>query len=822
MLRRVPTTSDGKVVSKLLESTKINNPFKPPTPSVDRIQPQRKRKRVSYKGQELDGSDSEDENGPKRKQRKGDRDKDGNYHNEEELLAATKKYPVYRPTPFEQISSRRFSMPSMTNKDGQMVALIPTNVALGIRPPAKLIPRPLHDPMDGHAIVLYDPTIDDRETDEEKKEREKEEARERLAKEAREKTAGMFNPHKSLRDMLGEGKEKKHTVDKVPVVIDPRLTKVLRPHQVEGVKFLYKCTTGMLADNQYGCIMADEMGLGKTLQCIALLWTLLKQSPHAGKPAIEKCIIACPSSLVKNWANELVKWLGKDALAAMAVDGKGGKADLLEKVARWVAARGRNVTQPVMIVSYETLRTLSAHLANCSIGLLLCDEGHRLKNSDSLTFQALNALDVKRRVILTGTPIQNDLTEYFSLLNFANPNFLGSKNDFRKNFENHIIRGRDSDASDRIKAESEKKLKELGGLVTKFIIRRTNDLLSKYLPVKYEQVVFCALSDLQLELYRLFIKSPEIQALLRGKDSQPLKAINLLKKLCNHPELLKLPEDLKGCDDLLPEDFPRGDTMSKNRGGNQLVRCEWGGKFLVLERFLHHLRTHTKDKIVLISNYTQTLDLFEKLCRSKRYGFFRLDGTMTITKRQKLVDQFNDPESKEFIFLLSSKAGGCGINLIGANRLILFDPGNWNPAADQQALARVWRDGQKKECFVYRFISTGTIEEKIFQRQANKQALSSAVVDEKEDIERHFSVDALRKLFIFNEGTLCETHETFKCKRCKDGKQIAKAAAMLYGDASSWNHFTNAELKNNHDDLLRAEVGLKEVSFVFQYISHFT
>ncbi|KAJ3821342.1 DNA repair protein, SNF2 family [Lentinula raphanica] len=816
MLRRAPTTADGRVVDRLQESTRINKPFRPPsfTTNNERVQPQRKRKRVSYKEQG-DGSDSEDD-GPskKKKQKKDDRD----YMNEDELLAAVKQYPVFKPKPFDQV--RRFSMPSMRNKDGQTVVLVPSNVSLGIRPQAKLIPRPLHDPMEDHAIVLYDPTIDDRETEEEKMEREKLEAKEKAMKEAEAKVAGMYNPHKSLKVLLGEGKDKKEKAKKVPVVIDPRLSKVLRPHQVEGVKFLYKCTTGMMVDNQYGCIMADEMGLGKTLQCIALLWTLIKQSPHAGKPSIEKCIIACPSSLVKNWANELVKWLGADAINALAVDGKGGKAELLPKVAQWVAAGGRNVIQPVMIVSYETLRTLTAYLTNCKIGLLLCDEGHRLKNSESLTFQALNSLDVKRRVILTGTPIQNDLSEYFSLLNFANPNYLGSKNDFKKNFENLIIRGRDASASDSVKAESEKKLKELGGLVTKFIIRRTNDLLSKYLPVKYEQVVFCGLSDFQLSLYRLFISSPEIKALLRGTESQPLKAINILKKLCNHPELLNLPQDLKGSDHLIPEGFCGAGQAANSRGRNsQTVRCDWSGKFLVLERFLHQLRTQTNDKIVLISNYTQTLDLFEKLCRSKKYGFFRLDGTMSITKRQKLVDQFNNPEGKEFIFLLSSKAGGCGINLIGANRLILFDP-DWNPAADQQALARVWRDGQKKECFVYRFISTGTIEEKIFQRQANKQALSSAVVDEKEDTERHFTLDALRQLFLFNEKTLCETHETFKCKRCKNGRQLIKAPALLYGDASTWNHFTNEELKGNHDDLLRAEVGLPEVSFVFQYISH--
>ncbi|PPQ76213.1 hypothetical protein CVT24_008945 [Panaeolus cyanescens] len=815
MLRRVPTTSDGTKLDRLQESSRINKPFKPPTSTTPvHVQPARKRKRVSYKGQDAEESDSETERS-KKKQKKNV-DKDGIYHNEEELLAAIPKYPVYSVKPFNEVSHRRFSLPTMTTKDGKTVSLMASNVSLGIRPPAKVIPRPLHDPMEDHAIVLYDPTIDDRETDEERKEREKEEAKLRAEKEAQEKTAGLYNPHKSLKALLGETSAKQE-ITKVPVVIDPRLSKVLRPHQIEGVKFLYRCTTGMIVENQYGCIMADEMGLGKTLQCIALLWTLLKQSPRAGKPTIEKCIIVCPSSLVKNWANELVKWLGAGTVTPLAVDGKGSKADTLAAVARWIAARGRNVTQPVMIVSYETLRTLTAYLANCEVGLLLCDEGHRLKNSENQTFQALNGLKVNRRVILTGTPIQNDLSEYFSLLNFANPNLLGSKNEFRKNFENAIIRGRDALASDAVKAESEKKLKELGALVMKFIIRRTNDLLSKYLPVKYEQVVFCGLSDFQLSLYRLFLTSPEIRALLRGQDSQPLKAINILKKLCNHPELLDLPNDLKGSDHLIPDGFCGAGSTSKGR--NQGVRCDWSGKFIVLERFLHQIRTTTDDKIVLISNYTQTLDLFEKLCRSKKYGFFRLDGSMTINKRQKLVDQFNDPNGKEFIFLLSSKAGGCGINLIGANRLILFDP-DWNPAADQQALARVWRDGQKKECFVYRFISTGTIEEKIFQRQASKQALSSAVVDEKEDAERHFSVDSLRQLFAFNEKTLCDTHDTFKCKRCKDGRQMVKAPALLYGDASTWNHFTNSELKNNHDDLLRSEVGLPEVSFVFQYISH--
>ncbi|KZV88421.1 hypothetical protein EXIGLDRAFT_839211 [Exidia glandulosa HHB12029] len=831
MLRRAPVLTDGKAVDRLQESTRVFKAFKPPSllnKLPERAQSTRKRKRVSYAGQDKENDDDDDDDDARKKRRKSDGDKDRyiDFDPDPNVLAPNinKSYPVFTPKKFDSVAGARFAVPEMRDAKGELVPVQASGIALGIRPQAVLIPRPLHDPFSDLAIVLYDPTIDERETDEERIARLKEEERERERKEVEERTKGMWNPHKSLRTMLGEDKKKDAHASKVPVVIDPVLTKVLRPHQVEGVKFLYKCTSGMMLENLYGCIMADEMGLGKTLQCIALLWTLLKQSPHAGKGTIEKCIIVCPSSLVKNWANEFVKWLGKDAVPCLAVDGHGSKADLIANVQRWVAASGRNVTLPVMIVSYETLRTLSAYLANATIGLLLCDEGHRLKNSDSLTFKALNALNVKRRVILSGTPIQNDLSEYFSLLNFANPEFLGSKADFKKNFENVIIRGRDADATDKAKEESEKKLKELSGLASRFIIRRTNDLLSKYLPVKYEQVVFCHPSELQTSLYRLFISSPEIKKLLRGVGSQPLKAINILKKLCNHPQLLDLPGDLHGSDHLIPEGFvgatPEGTQVYTGRKAQKKgLNCEWGGKFAVLERFLHRIRTETNDKIVLISNYTQTLELFERLCREKAYGFFRLDGTMSVTKRQKLVDQFNDPNGKEFVFLLSSKAGGCGINLIGANRLILFDP-DWNPAADQQALARVWRDGQKKECFVYRFISAGTIEEKIFQRQAQKQALSSCVVDEKEDAERHFSLDALRQLFQFQEGAICETHDSFKCQRCKGAGLKNVKRAMLYGDASTWNHFTNDELRTNHDDLLRAEVGVQGVSFVFQYISH--
>ncbi|KAF2760128.1 DNA repair protein, SNF2 family [Pseudovirgaria hyperparasitica] len=778
---------------------KLRKPFKMPgcaTPTRASEKPARKRRKVDYGGADGTGEDG-----------------DGKYTNEDRLALATRdinKFPVFKPKDKDTLFRQRFAVPLLNKGSGEYNAFKPPPL-LGLRQGRVFQAKPLHDPSGEFAIVLYDPTVDD-------KPEPKEEVEKKLDGSQKEEMKVPIM-HKSLADILGL---KKNVEDRprVPVVIDPRLAKVLRPHQVEGVKFMYQCTTGMIDSKAQGCIMADEMGLGKTLQCIALMWTLLKQSPDAGKPTIQKCVIACPSSLVRNWANELVKWLGKDAINPFAIDGKASKEELTQQLRQWKIASGRTVTRPVIIVSYETLRLNVGELSDTPIGLLLCDEGHRLKNGESQTFTALNSLNVQRRVILSGTPIQNDLSEYFALLNFANPNYLGTRNDFRKRFEIPILRGRDADGTDEDRKKGDECIRELLGLVNKFIIRRTNDILSKYLPVKYEHVVFCNLAPFQKDLYNFFIKSPEIKALLRGKGSQPLKAIGLLKKLCNHPDLLDLPSDLPGSENFFPEDF----TPKDARGRDRDVKTHFSGKMQVLDRMLARIHADTNDKIVLISNYTQTLDVFDKLCRARGYGCLRLDGTMNVNKRQKLVDKFNDPAGAEFVFLLSSKAGGCGLNLIGANRLVLFDP-DWNPAADQQALARVWRDGQKKDCFVYRFIGTGSIEEKIFQRQSHKQSLSSCVVDSNEDVERHFSIDSLRELFLYQPDTTSDTHDTFKCKRCRaDGRQHIKAPAMLYGDTSTWNHFVNdgadGPLGKIQDLLLRQETGERDVSAVFQYISH--
>ncbi|XP_043941837.1 DNA repair and recombination protein RAD54-like [Protopterus annectens] len=629
----------------------------------------------------------------------------------------------------------------------------------------------LHDPYEEGALVLYEP------------------------------------PPLSAHDLIKADKEKLP----VHVVVDPVLIRVLRPHQREGVKFMWECVTGRRIPESFGCIMADEMGLGKTLQCITLMWTLLRQSPDA-KPELEKVIVVAPSSLVKNWYNEVGKWLG-GRIHPLAIDG-GSKDEIDKKLAGFMSQHGLRVPSPILIISYETFRLHAEVLHRGSAGLVICDEGHRLKNSDNQTYQALNTLNAKRRVLISGTPIQNDLLEYFSLVHFVNSGILGTAQEFKKRFEIPILKGRDADATEDDRQRGEEKLKELIGIVNRCLIRRTSDILSKYLPVKIEQVVCCRLTSLQIELYKCFLKQAKpVEELKSGKISvSSLSSITSLKKLCNHPSLIyekcvEGEEGFEGAIDLFPEGY-----------STKSVEPQLSGKMLVLDYILAMTRSTSNDKVVLVSNYTQTLDLFEKLCRNRRYLYVRLDGTMSIKKRAKIVERFNNLSSPEFIFMLSSKAGGCGLNLIGANRLVMFDP-DWNPANDEQAMARVWRDGQKKTCYIYRLLSTGTIEEKIIQRQTHKKALSSCVVDEEEDVERHFSVGELKELFTLNETTSSDTHDKFRCRRCVNGHQVRPPpdGSDCTSDLSQWNHCTDK--RGLHDSILQAAWGTA-VTFIFHHHSH--
>ncbi|CAI2316729.1 unnamed protein product [Caenorhabditis sp. 36 PRJEB53466] len=602
---------------------------------------------------------------------------------------------------------------------------------------------------------------------------------------------------------------------KVHVVVDPVVGKILRPHQRDGVKFMYDCVTGANIPDYHGCIMADEMGLGKTLQCISLLWTLLRQSPDAC-PTVSKSIIVCPSSLVKNWDKEIKKWLGT-RVNAMPVDS--GKKDLIiASLNSFMADSKMRCAIPVLIISYETFRLYANILHSGDVGIVICDEGHRLKNSENLTYQALSGLKCARRVLISGTPIQNDLLEYFSLVNFVNPGLLGTAQEFRKKFENSILKGRDADASAENQKKGEEKTKEMVALVEKCIIRRTSALLTKYLPVKYEHIICCKNSTLQETLYNKLIeceKQNRIAEKDKGATASALSFITHLKKLCNHPYLvyeeLQKPENRFSakCLSVFPETFnPKAFDPS------------FSGKMKVLDYILAVTRKTTDDKFVLVSNYTQTIDQFMELCRLRGYDFVRLDGSMSIKQRSKIVDQFNDPQSTIFCFLLSSKAGGCGLNLIGANRLVMFDP-DWNPANDDQAMARVWRDGQKKPCFIYRLLATGSIEEKMFQRQTHKKALSSCVVDAGEDVARHFSSEQLRELFKLESHVASDTHEKLKCKRCIQEVESVDppADADCASDLANWFH-SQKTARKVADNVLRAVFECGSISFVFHQKSH--
>lgn len=549
-------------------------------------------------------------------------------------------------------------------------------------------------------------------------------------------------------------KLKLHQSRRIPVVsevtvntsdtihIDSFVNDRLKPHQKEAVKFLYRCVMGMKSYGGRGALLADAMGLGKTFTIIALVWTLLNQQSvmSPSRVSMEKVLIVCPVTLINNWVREFHKWLGRDKVGICVAE----SAKNLKEFAS--TRRSGKYLNQIMLIGYEKLRTVSEELRECQFDLVVCDEGHRLKTPTNKSAQAILNIDTDRRIILSGTPIQNDLGEFFTMIDFLNPGILGTYNSFKRQFEAPIVKARQPGASSAEIEAGEEKSAELSALTRKFILRRSEKVLEKYLPPKTETIVFCGATQSQKEAFEKLQEQGYIQRWLTSSDScSHLRNILHLRKICNSSLLAK-------------------DAVNFNQYGSVE---QYSGKTLIVEAMLEFWYSHTTEKVILVSNFTKTLDLLECVVAKRNYKFLRLDGDTPASKRQSIVNKFNNGDREQsFVFLLSTKSGGVGLNLIGASRLILYDT-DWNPSVDRQAMARIHREGQKRPVYIYRLLLTGTIDEKVFQRQITKQGLADQFmegVSDQGDRVNSFTYGELKDLFTYHKNTISNTHDLLGCR----------------------------------------------------------
>lgn len=616
----------------------------------------------------------------------------------------------------------------------------------------------------------------------------------------------------------------------VDVVLEPQFARRLLPHQRDGVVFLYECVMGfrsgyssvassiptILADPcsgegavgpVTGCILADEMGLGKTVQAIALLWLLLRQGPYGGSPVIRRCLLITPSALVQNWVNEISKWLGRERLPVYCVNQSMAIKDYINKSGN---------APPVLIMSYEMFLSRAQEVHEIpQVDMVVCDEGHRLKNANISTYMAIQRLPARRRVLLTGTPVQNNMDELWSLAELCAPGRLSeSQEAFRREFRllprstsSHLVGAEDPEVNFSTTCQD-----KLSSLLSTFLLRRTTDVLRSSLTVKHEFVVFCRPSPLQTQLEHILYQwvqqelsktsSPtRVPSGFSDSDSDDtagpfepsmttesiLCAIMAFRKLYNHPILLerflrlqdgcKLPTSSRTrCNlpyELLEAMTPPDGVHRRIENAdfeNSASPLADSGKLAVLTHMLRQLFTQSapnpllKPRLVLVSNFTQTLDLLETICSQLlQRSPLRLDGKTPTKRRAEIVELLNEPRSDEHVLLLSSRAGGTGLNLVGANYLILFDM-DWNPANDAQAMARIWRPGQLRPVRLYRLVTAGGLEERIFQRQAAKLALSHQALTNPTNAANFSSRQTLSKGVLTRE----ELHDLFQTPPFRD------------------------------------------------------
>uniref|UniRef100_G3Q4E4 Chromodomain helicase DNA binding protein 4a n=1 Tax=Gasterosteus aculeatus aculeatus TaxID=481459 RepID=G3Q4E4_GASAC len=474
----------------------------------------------------------------------------------------------------------------------------------------------------------------------------------------------------------------------------------LHPYQLEGLNWL-RFSWAQGTDT----ILADEMGLGKTVQTAVFLYSLYKEG-HSKGPFL----VSAPLSTIINWEREFEMW-APDMYVVTYVGDKDSRAVIRENEFSFEdnAIRGgkkasrmkkdSSIKFHVLLTSYELITIDMAILGSIDWACLVVDEAHRLKNNQSKFFRVLNNYPLQHKLLLTGTPLQNNLEELFHLLNFLTPERFSKLEIFLEEF------------ADIAKEDQIKKLHDMLG---PHMLRRLKADVFKHMPSKTELIVRVELSPLQKKYYK-FILTKNFEALNTKGGGNQVSLLNVvmdLKKCCNHPYLfptaaIEAPKMPNGMYD-----------------GNSLTKA--AGKLTLLQTMMRKLKAGGH-RVLIFSQMTKMLDLLEDFLENEGYKYERIDGGITGGMRQEAIDRFNAPGAPQFAFLLSTRAGGLGINLATADTVIIYDS-DWNPHNDIQAFSRAHRIGQNKKVMIYRFVTKASVEERITQVAKKKMMLTHLVV----------------------------------------------------------------------------------------------
>ncbi|XP_011477274.1 DNA excision repair protein ERCC-6-like 2 isoform X2 [Oryzias latipes] len=532
--------------------------------------------------------------------------------------------------------------------------------------------------------------------------------------------------------------------DRVPFTIN----RYLRDYQREGIKFIYKNYI-----RSSGCILGDDMGLGKTVQVIGFLAAVLhktgtwedvennrplflqSQIPSKESNSNKVFLVVAPLSVLYNWKDELDTW---GYFHCVVVHGLRKEEEL---------TRISNGRIEIALTTYETLRLCLDQFNMINWSAVFVDEAHKIKNPNSQITQAMKGLRCKVRIGLTGTILQNNLEELWCVMDWAVPGCLGNLGHFKNKFSDPVEQGQRHSATKRALATGRKTVRALVKKISPWFLRRTKALIEEQLPKKDDRVVYCSLTDFQQAVYQAVLDTEDVTLLLRSSDKCECQSgrtrrsccykknsegaqikelyfsyLAILRKVANHAALLQ---------------FTPG-TSKKQRCRNEAFEAlsdpTYSGKMKVLQKLLKYY-LQKRSKMLIFSLSTKLLDVLESYCMAEGLDYSRLDGTTKSKDRVQIVKDFNS-SSHVNLCLVSTMAGGLGLNFVGANVVVLFDP-TWNPANDLQAIDRAYRIGQCRDVTVLRLISLGTVEEIIYLRQVYKQQLQCSVVGE-QSARRYF------------------------------------------------------------------------------------